>query len=91
MKFPDVSKIGAIEIEGAGRYTAYLIADDWEPDLGGHDSEHARGGCECPCSSPLDVIEAVEALPSRLVGPPLADRYVHRAAVLALLRGTPQR
>lgn len=57
MKFPDVSEMGHITIDGAGQFTVYLVNDDWEPDLGGHDSDHAVGGCQCPCWPPLSVLE----------------------------------
>jgi hypothetical protein len=57
MKFPDVTELGAVTIEDAGRFVVLMVKDDWEPD-NGHDSDHARGGCECPCSSPLDVLLA---------------------------------
>lgn len=57
MKFPEVSQLGSIEVEGVGRFTVYLISDDWEPTLNGHDKEHGSGSCQCPCWPPLLVIE----------------------------------
>jgi hypothetical protein len=56
MKLPDVQLVGRATVEGQ-RYTLFMVSDDWEPDLDGHDSDHARGGCTCPCWPPMYVIE----------------------------------
>ena len=69
MRFPDVTELGAVKIEGR-RFMTYLIADDWEPGLSGHDSEHATGGCSCPCYPPLHLIEDTASL----ARPTTADR-----------------
>lgn len=50
MKFPEVSNLGAVVIPNAGRFVLLMVKDDWAPDETEHESEHARGQCECPCA-----------------------------------------
>ena len=67
MKFPDVSQLGAFDIEGAGHFIVFMVKDDWSPAYeweDEHSSDHARGGCECPCAwpDPLDELLAASAV-----------------------------
>lgn len=49
MKFPEIQKLGTVLIEDR-RYVVFLMNEEYEGPDDGHDSEHARGQCECPCS-----------------------------------------
>lgn len=66
MTFPEVSQLGTVTIPDAGTYVLLMVKDDWEPE-NDHDKDHARGGCECPCAYPLDVLmgEAVQPVRQR--------------------------
>jgi hypothetical protein len=56
VRFPDVSKLGTVRIES--REFAVLLVDvEWDWDKSGdHDSDHAGGRCECPCSDPVELL-----------------------------------
>jgi hypothetical protein len=67
VKFPEVSNLGRVAIEGAGTFTVWMVNDEWEPDDPDHESDHARGGCECHCPDPVTALEAAAAM-ERAVG-----------------------
>lgn len=76
-RFPDVSKLGEVSVDDR-RFVVLLVDESWEPN-NGHDSAHAQGRCECPCSNPLDVL--LDEAPSGFDGlrPPVAYCGSHHA------------
>ena len=68
MRFPDVSNLGIATIEGVGRFVLLMVREDFTPDTNDeHQSEHARGQCECPCAwpDPLGDLLSIASEPER--------------------------